>query len=83
MTCSKFAPWWRGVSWHLLAYSLGAGGTLAFGCLLLHNCLGLVQVRGQLRGCAILLRFRHAPLHMLEILLYSAFFVAWLVYRVL
>ena len=31
----------------------------------------------------ILLQFRHAPLHVLGILLYSAFFVAWLVYRVL
>ena len=31
----------------------------------------------------ILLRFRRAPLHVLGILLYSAFFVAWLVYRVL
>ena len=31
----------------------------------------------------ILLRFRRAPLHMLRNLLYSAFFVVWLVYRVL
>ena len=31
----------------------------------------------------ILLRFRRAPLHVLGNLLYSAFFVAWLVYRVL
>ena len=31
----------------------------------------------------ILLQFRRAPLHVLGILLYSAFFVAWLVYRVL
>ena len=31
----------------------------------------------------ILLQFRRAPLHVLENLLYSAFFVAWLVYRVL
>ena len=34
----------------LLAYSLGAGGALAFGRLLLHYCLGLVQVHGQLHG---------------------------------
>ena len=32
---------------------------------------------------SILSRFRRAPLHMLVNLLYSAFFVAWLVYRVL
>ena len=31
----------------------------------------------------ILLRFRRAPLHVLGILLFSAFFVAWLVYRIL
>ena len=31
----------------------------------------------------ILLRFTRAPLHMLGILLYSAFFVAWLVYHIL
>ena len=31
----------------------------------------------------ILLQFRRAPLHVLGNLLYSAFFVAWLVYRVL
>ena len=31
----------------------------------------------------ILLRFRRAPLHVLVNLLYSAFCVAWLVYRVL
>ena len=31
----------------------------------------------------ILLQFRRAPLHVLKNLLYSAFFVAWLVYRVL
>ena len=31
----------------------------------------------------ILLRFRHAPLHVLVNLLCPAFFVAWLVYRVL
>ena len=31
----------------------------------------------------ILLQFRCAPLHVLGNLLYSAFFVAWLVYRVL
>ena len=31
----------------------------------------------------ILLQFRRAPLHVLRNLLYSAFFVAWLVYRVL
>ena len=30
----------------------------------------------------ILLQFRRAPLHVLGNLLYSAFFVAWLVYRV-
>ena len=63
----------------------------AFGRLLLHYCLGLVQVRGQLRfrsvgscvASGILLQFRRAPLHVLVILLYSAFFVLWLVYRVL
>ena len=32
---------------------------------------------------SILLWFRRAPLHVLGNLLYSAFFVAWLVYRVL
>ena len=32
---------------------------------------------------AFLLQFSRAPLHVLGILLYSAFFVAWLVYRVL
>ena len=32
---------------------------------------------------SILLRFRRAPLHVLVNLLYSAFFVAWLVYHVL
>ena len=31
----------------------------------------------------ILLQFRRAPLHVLGNLLYSAFFAAWLVYRVL
>ena len=31
----------------------------------------------------IILQFRRAPLHVLGNLLYSAFFVAWLVYRVL
>ena len=31
----------------------------------------------------ILLQFRRAPLHVLGNFLYSAFFVAWLVYRVL
>ena len=31
----------------------------------------------------ILLQFRRVPLHVLRILLYSAFFVAWLIYRVL
>ena len=31
----------------------------------------------------ILLQFRRAPLHVLGNLLYSAYFVAWLVYRVL
>ena len=31
----------------------------------------------------ILLQFRRAPLHVLGNLLYSAFFVTWLVYRVL
>ena len=31
----------------------------------------------------ILLQFRRAPLHVLRILLYSAFFMAWLVYCVL
>ena len=30
----------------------------------------------------IVLRFRRAPLHVLGNLLYSAFFVTWLVYRV-
>ena len=34
----------------LLAYSLSTGATLAFGRLLLHYCLGLVQVCGQLHG---------------------------------
>ena len=32
---------------------------------------------------SILLQFRHAPLHVLGNLLYSAFFVGWLVYCVL
>ena len=32
---------------------------------------------------SIPLQFRRAPLHMLGNLLYSVFFVAWLVYRVL
>ena len=32
---------------------------------------------------SILLRFRRAPLHVLVTLLYSAFFVAWLVFCVL
>ena len=32
---------------------------------------------------SILLQFRRAPLHVLGNLLYSAFFVGWLVYRVL
>ena len=32
---------------------------------------------------SILLQFRHAALHVLGILLYSAFFVAWLVCRIL
>ena len=31
----------------------------------------------------ILLQFRRAPLHVLGILLYSAFSVVWLVYRIL
>ena len=31
----------------------------------------------------ILLQFRRAPLHVLGNLLFSAYFVAWLVYRVL
>ena len=31
----------------------------------------------------ILLQFRRAPLHVLGILLYSAFFVSWLISRVL
>ena len=31
----------------------------------------------------ILLQFRRAPLHVVGNLLYSAFFMAWLVYRVL
>ena len=31
----------------------------------------------------IILQFRRAPLHVLGNLLYSAFFVAWLIYRVL
>ena len=34
-------------------------------------------------GSGTLLRFRRAPLHVLVNLLYSAFFVAWLVYHVL
>ena len=38
---------------------------------------------GSCVASGILLRFRRAPLHMLVNLLYSAFCVAWLVYRVL
>ena len=43
---------WRSVALAFIgqAYSLGTGGTLAFGRLLLHYCLGLVQVCRQLRG---------------------------------
>ena len=38
---------------------------------------------GSCVASGILLRFRRAPLHVLMNLLYSAFFVAWWVYRVL
>ena len=38
---------------------------------------------GSCVASGILLRFRRAPLHVLMNLLYSAFFVAWLVYRIL
>ena len=38
---------------------------------------------GSCMASGILLRFRRAPLHVLVNLFYSAFFVAWLVYRVL
>ena len=42
-----------------------------------------VRFAGSCMASGILLQFRRAPLHVLGILLYSAFFVAWLVYRVL
>ena len=38
---------------------------------------------GSCVASGILLQFRRAPLHVLGILLYSAFFMAWLVYCVL
>ena len=38
---------------------------------------------GSCVASGILLRFRRAPLHVLMNLLYSAFFVVWLVYRIL
>ena len=38
---------------------------------------------GSCVASGIFLRFRCAPLHVLVNLLYSAFFMAWLVYRVL
>ena len=38
---------------------------------------------GSCVASGILLRFRRAPLHVLVNLLYSAFCIAWLVYRVL
>ena len=42
-----------------------------------------VRSAGSCVASGILLQLRRAPLHMFEILVYSAFFVAWLVYRVL
>ena len=62
------------VAWHSVAYSLGTGGTLAFGRLLLHYCLGLVQVCGQLRDQRYSLAVYFTVLSV---------FMAWLVYHVL